>query len=74
MVMGLQIPDMAEKPLRCPICGDVASARLQLDKHLLTEHPLTERIECLLDTAERERDARRLADPTATATAEIETD
>lgn len=52
---------MAEEPLKCPICGEPADARLQLDKHLLTEHPLSERIECLLDTAEREREVRRLA-------------
>jgi hypothetical protein len=44
---------------------------------LLIEHPLNERIECLLDTAERERDARRLAaadTETATDTETTETD
>ena len=68
---------MASEPLKCPICREPASARLQLDKHLLTAHPLSERIECLLDTAEREREVRRLADAdsaneTATETAETD--
>ena len=65
---------MAQEPLKCPICGEPADARLQLDKHLLTAHSLSERTECLLDVAERERDARRLADPTTTATETAETD
>ena len=71
MVIPVWLCDMAGEPLKCPICGEPASARLQLDKHLLTEHPLTERIECLLDVAEREREVRRLADGEPT---EIETD
>lgn len=69
---------MAQEPLKCPICGEPADARLQLDKHLLTTHSLSERIEWVLDAAERERDARRLAaadSATATDTeTEIETD
>ena len=65
---------MAGEPLKCPICGEPADARLQLDKHLLSEHPLSERIECLLDVAEREREVRQLADPTTTATGTAETE
>jgi len=68
---------MAQEPLKCPICDEPASARLQLDKHLLSEHSLHDRIEWVLDAAEREREVRQLADienENATETAEIETD
>lgn len=58
---------MASEPLRCPICDEPASARLQLDKHLLSAHSLHDRIEWVLDAAERERDVRQLADATETA-------
>ena len=74
MVIAVWLFDMAGEPLKCPICGDVANARLQLDKHLLTEHPLTERIKCLLNVAERERDARRLAAADSATATDTETE
>ena len=64
---------MAQEPLKCPICDEPASVRLQLDKHLLSAHSLHDRIEWVLDAAERERDARRLAAAdSATETAETD--